>query len=310
MREIIGHERVINGFDLRKRSNTFSHANLIIGDDGIGKSLVAKYLANSILGLKGDKEFVDIINYYPLSSSFGVDDIRNIITEVSKKPFESDKKVLILHKCEKMTIQAQNALLKTIEEPPIGVHLILLSESLELILDTIKSRCQTYKLTPLSKEDITKYIENKYFDINIENKKAALAYSQGIPGKVEKFIEDDKLNNLRNILLELLCDLENNKDDFVFKYKEVLASYKDKQSEVLNILISYIRDIMFLKELDSNDLVVNFDKLKEIRDISMRMSYKKLNSMLEYIKEARTSLNNNTNYSMTITVLLMGFAEV
>ncbi len=67
---------------------------------------------------------------------------------------------------------------------------------------------------------------------------------------------------------------------------------------------------MFLKELDSNDLVVNFDKLKEIRDISMRMSYKKLNSMLEYIKEARLSLNNNTNYSMTITVLLMGFAEV
>ena len=310
MREIIGHERIINGFNLRKKSNAFSHANLIIGDDGIGKSLVATYLADSILGLEGNKEFVDIINYYPLSSSFGVDDIRNIIEEVSKKPFESDKKVLILHKCEKMTTQAQNALLKTIEEPPNGVFLILLSESLELILDTIKSRCQTYKLTPLSKEDINKYIDHKYFDISIENRKAALAYSQGIPGKVEKFIEDDKLNNLRNILLELLFDLQNKKENFVLKHKDILSSYKDKQSEVLNILISYIRDIMFLKELDSNELVVNFDKLEEIRDLSMIMSYKKLNSMLEYIKEARINLNNNTNYSMTITVLLMGFAEV
>ncbi|AOR22365.1 DNA polymerase III subunit delta' [Clostridium taeniosporum] len=310
MREIIGHERIINGFNLRKKNNAFSHANLIIGDDGIGKSLIATYLANSMLGLEGNKEFVDIINYSPLSSSFGVDDIRNIIEEVAKKPFQGDKKVLILHKCEKMTIQAQNALLKTIEEPPKGVYLILLSESLELILDTIKSRCQTYKLTPLSKDEIDKYISYKYCDIDLENRKAALAYSQGIPGKVEKFIEDHKLNKLRNILLELLYDLENKKEDFVLKYKEILGGYKDKQDEVLNILISYIRDIMFLKELDSNGLIVNFDKLKEIEDISIRMSYKKLNSMLEYIKEARISLNNNNNYSMTITVLLMGFVEV
>lgn len=310
MRKIIGHERIIKGFNLRKKNNAFSHANLIIGDDGIGKSLIANYLSNNILGLDGITEFVDIINYYPLSSSFGVDDIRRIIEEVLKKPFQGDKKVLILHKCEKMTVQAQNALLKTIEEPPKGVYLILLSESLELILDTIKSRCQIYKLTPLSKDEINEYIDSKYSHINIDNRKAALAYSQGIPGKIERFIEDDKLNNLRNILLELLFDLENKKENFVLLYKEILLPFKDNQHELLNILISYIRDIMFLKELDSNNLVVNFDKVKEIQEISMRMSYKKLNYMLEYIKEARISLNNNTNYSMTITVLLMGFAEV
>ncbi|SFC80263.1 DNA polymerase III subunit delta' [Clostridium uliginosum] len=310
MREIIGHKKIINGFNKRKINDAFSHANLIIGDDGIGKDIVAKCLAKDILDVKGDREYVDIINYYPSSNSFGVDEIRNIIEEVSKKPYEGDKKVLILHKCDKFTIQAQNALLKTIEEPPIGVFLILLSESLELILDTIKSRCQLYRLTPLSKEEILIYIEYKYPNLNIENKKAALAYSAGIPGRVDKFIKNDKLRNLRDLIMELLKDIVNKKENFVLKYKQSLNFSKENQEDLLNILISYIRDIMFLKELNTNDLIVNFDQLEGLKDISLGMSYKKLNCMLEYIKEARVNLNSNTNYSMTITVLLMGFAEV
>ena len=88
----------------------------------------------------------------------GVDEIREIIEEVSKRPYEGDKKVIIIHEGSKLTIQAQNALLKTIEEPPQGVYIILLAESLETLLETIKSRCQVYKLTPLNNKQIEKYI--------------------------------------------------------------------------------------------------------------------------------------------------------
>lgn len=310
MRKIIGHKNVIDSINNRKLNDSFSHANLIIGNDGIGKSIIAKYISNQIIEERDNVESVDIVKYYPSSTSFGVDDVRNIINEVNKKPYEGNKKVLILYRCDKLTTQAQNALLKTIEEPPMGVYLILLSDSLEAILDTIKSRCQVYKLTPLTKEEILVYIENKYTDLTSEDKKAALAYSSGIPGKIDRFIEDQNLKDLRDICITLFEDILKREHDLVLKYEELLKNSKGEKFELLDILLSYIRDIMLFKELNNQELIVNLDKVLKINDISRRMSYKKLNSMLEYIKEARINFSSNTNYSMTLSVLLMGFAEV
>lgn len=310
MRKIIGHKNIISSINNRNLNGSFSHANLIVGNDGIGKSVIAKYLSNQIIKVRDNAESVDIVKYYPSSSSFGVDDVRNIINEVSKKPYEGDKKVLILYKCDKLTTQAQNALLKTIEEPPKGVYLILLSDSLETILDTIKSRCQIYKLTPLTKEEILIYINDNYTNLTSEDEKAALAYSAGIPGKVDRFIDDKNLKNLRDICIGLFEDILNREQGIVLKYGELLKNSKDDKIELLNILLSYIRDIMLFKELNNSEIIVNFDKVYKIKDISRGVSYKKLNNMLEYITEARINLNSNTNYSMTISVLLMGFAEV
>lgn len=310
MRKIIGHKKIIDGIEKRFLNSSFSHANLITGDDGIGKSIVARYLADKIMNKNNGSECVDIVKCYPSGASFGVDDIRNIIEEVNKKPYEGNKKVLILYKCDKMTTQAQNAFLKTIEEPPNGVHLILLSDSLETILDTIQSRCQIYKLTPLSKEDILEYIEVHYNDISNEDKQAALAYSTGIPGKVDKFINDDNLKKLRNIAIDLFKDMLNREPGLVLKYQNLLKNSKEEQSDLLNILLLLIRDIMLFKELNNQKLVINFDKIDEIKYIARGLSYKKLNNMLEYIKEATLNISSNTNYSMTISVLLMGFVEV
>lgn len=310
MRKIIGHKEIIDSINNRKLNDSFSHANLIVGNDGIGKSILAKYLSNQIIKPKNDVESIDIVKYTPSSASFGVDDVRKIIDEVNKKPYEGNKKVLILYRCDKLTVQAQNALLKTIEEPPKGTFLILLSDSLEMILDTIKSRCQIYKLSPLSKEEILIYIKDRYIDISSEDKKSALAYSAGVPGNVDKFISDQNLKNLRNICVELFEDILKREQGLVLKYEELLKDSKDDRFELLNILLSYIRDIMLFKELNDSNLIVNVDKMYKIKDVARGMSYKKLNSMLEYITEARINFNSNTNYSMTISVLLMGFAEV
>lgn len=166
----------------RNINGSFSHANLIIGNDGIGKSIIAQYLASKILKGLDFINSVDIVKYYPSSNTFGVDDVRKVIEEVNKKPYEGNRKVIIMYKCDKMTAQAQNALLKTIEEPPDGVFLILLSDSLEQILETVQSRCQIYKLTPLSKDEILEYIDENYKSLNLEERQSAIAYSTGIPG--------------------------------------------------------------------------------------------------------------------------------
>ena len=126
MKEFIGFNNIINGFMKRADKNTLSHAHLIIGPEGIGKSIIARMFALKILGKEVDHNYADIIHYRPEKASFGVDEVRKIIEEVAKRPYEGDKKVIIIHQGSKLTVQAQNALLKTIEEPPHGcIHNII-----------------------------------------------------------------------------------------------------------------------------------------------------------------------------------------
>ena len=239
----------------------------------------------------------------------GVDEVREIIEEVSKRPYEGDKKVIIIHEGSKLTIQAQNALLKTIEEPPQGVYIILLAESLETLLETIKSRCQVYKLTPLNNKQIEKYI-NTLGNYSEEEIKASLAYGEGIPGKAERLLNDDNLSELREIIVKLLKDINYAKEDLVLIYENKLENYKAQQDEVLNLMASFIRDIIVSKEVEDKNKIINIDKYDDIVEIANSLSYKKLNSMLEYIKEGRVNLMNNGSYSLVISVILMGFLEV
>lgn len=309
MRKFIGYEAIINNFNKRCMNGTLSHAHLISGEDGIGKSILAKILAKLIL--KGDleREYVDIINYKTDKASFGVDDVRGIIEEVQKKPFESDKKVIILHDGNKLTTQAQNALLKTIEEPPIGVYIIILCESLELILDTIKSRCEIYKLTPLSKEELQKYIKFNNYECNERELISAIAFSEGIPGRVDKYFKDDNLREIREKILDLLTLLNKNDAEKMLEYEELLSKHKNEKEEVLKIIGSFIRDILIYKEVENNKLIINGDKLTEINQLTNEMSFRKLNNIMIKIEEARNNLNSNVSWAITLRVMLMGFME-
>ena len=309
MRNFIGYDTLINNFKNRCISNSISHAHLIAGEDGIGKSKLANILAKFILNGDLNREYVDIINYKSSKASFGVDDVRDIIEEISKKPFEGEKKVIIIHEGNKLTVQAQNALLKTIEEPPVGVHIILLCESLELILDTIKSRCEIYKLTPLTKDELYNYIEYKGFNYNDNEIKSAIAFSEGIPGRIDRYFNDDSLKELRNKVIQLIKDLNQKDMEFILEQEENLIGLKDNKEEVLNILSSFIRDILIHKEVENEDFIINSDKLNDINELTKDMSFRKLNNMIKIIEEARKNIRSNVSWAMILRVMLMGFME-
>lgn len=308
MKEFIGFEKIISGFMKRADKNTLSHAHIITGPDGIGKSIMARMFAMKILGKTEEHNYVDIINYKSTKASLGIDEVRKIIEEVSKKPYEGDKKVIIIHGGDKLTVQAQNAMLKTIEEPPKGVYIILLSESLELLLDTIKSRCQVYKLTPLDKEEMTKYLKN--IGESDSNKiAAALSYGEGIPGRAERILKDEELDILRKLIIDLLNEVNNKDESAVLEYESKLLKYKNEKDEVLSLLASFIRDIIVYKELENKDIIINVDKLKYVSNLALTLSYNKLNTMLKCVEQARENFKNNISYSMTMSVMLIGFME-
>lgn len=309
MRDFIGHEALINNFKQRCLKNTLSHAHLIAGEDGVGKGKLANILAKFILNGDLDREYVDIINYSSEKSSFGVDDVRDIIEEVYKKPFEKDKKVIIIHEGNKLTIQAQNALLKTIEEPPKGVYIIILCESLELILDTIKSRCEIYKLKPLTKSELYEYIKIKKFNYDENEIKSAIAFSEGVPGRIDRYFNDDKLRELRNNIVILIKNLNKNDLEAIFQQEESFSNLKNDKEEVLNIFGLFIRDILINKEIENEEFIINSDKLEDIKELTKEMSFKKLNNMIKTIEEARRNIKSNVSWGMMLRVMLMGFME-
>ena len=309
MRNFIGHSSLIENFKNRCSNGNLSHAQLISGEDGIGKSILAEILGKLILNGDLNREYVDIINYRPSKASFGVDDVREIIDEVNKKPFEGDKKVIIIHQGNKLTIPAQNALLKTIEEPPTEVYIIILCESLELILDTIKSRCEIYKLTPLTKEELYKYIAIKGYDYSEEEKASAIAFSEGIPGRIDRYFSDTELQELRDKIVDLLLHLINSEIEAILEKEEQLVSYKQNKEEVINVLSSFIRDILVNKEVYNENLIINRDKIKEIERLTNEMSFKKLNKMILSLQEARKNIKNNVSWAMTVRIMIMDFME-
>lgn len=309
MRDFIGHEALINNFKQRCLKNTLSHAHLIAGEDGVGKGKLANILAKFILNGDLDREYVDIINYSSEKSSFGVDDVRDIIEEVYKKPFEKDKKVIIIHEGNKLTIQAQNALLKTIEEPPKGVYIIILCESLELILDTIKSRCEIYKLKPLTKSELYEYIKIKKFNYDENEIKSAIAFSEGVPGRIDRYFNDDKLRELRNNIVILIKNLNKNDLEAILQQEESFSNLKNDKEEVLNIFGLFIRDILINKEIENEEFIINSDKLEDIKELTKEMSFKKLNNMIKTIEEALRNIKSNVSWGMMLRVMLMGFME-
>lgn len=307
---IIGHNTIRELFLKAIKENTLSHAYLIVGEDGIGKSILVKEIALQILGKTRDIDYVDLINFRSNGKSIGVDDTRKLIIEINKKPFEGDKKVIVIHNCETMTEAAQNAFLKTIEEPPVGVYIFLLCENLASILDTVKSRTSIYRLNRLSKNEIEEYIHKNYGDISEEKEKMLISFSDGIPGVIDKLVKDEEFNNIRDLVLDILLNVKNIERNKIFDYTDKLCKFKDKWEDVLTVFSSYVRDIMVYGETYSIENIINLDKISDIKDLKGRYTYSKLIKILEIIKYVRENLERNVNTEGIFDIMLIRLQEV
>ena len=108
----------------------------------------------------------------------------------------------------------------------------------------------------------------------------------------------------------MLKDINKNEVDVTLNYENAFLKFKDEKEELLNIISTFIRDIILYKEVTDKRLIINSDKYKDIEELIEMMSYRKLNGMLKYIEEARENLRHNTNFQMSISIMLMGFLEV
>ncbi|KEI16431.1 DNA polymerase III subunit delta' [Clostridium haemolyticum] len=309
---IIGHDLIKKEINNSINSGKFFHAHLIIGEDGIGKSLMAREIALKILGKVEKRDYVDIIQWRieKNKQSIGVDNIRDIIKEVNKKPYEEDKKVIIIYEAERMTTEAQNAFLKTIEEPPKGVFIILLSSNLQFMLETIKSRCQVHKLKRLNFKDMERYIKREYPNLDDNEVRQVIIFSDGIPGRCKIFLEDESFKEIRHNIIKILFMLQKKEKYIIKEYEKFFYKFKDNWDEILSSFTAYIRDIILYKELGNSEIIINIDYIKEIKELSNIYSLKQLNKLANIIIDVRDNLDKRVNSALAFDVMLLNMQEV
>lgn len=308
---IIGHEQVLSSFIRAINSNRISHAHILVGDDGIGKSPLATAIAIKLIGKEENREYIDIVHWTveKNKASIGVGAIRELIQEINKKPYEVDRKVIVIHQGDKMTAQAQNALLKTIEEPPKNVFMFILCENLESILDTIKSRCQIHRLNPLKESDMRNFLKLKYPSLDETQLKVVEAFSDGTPGKAETLIHDDNFNKLREAAIEILGNIKKVSTEELLGYEDYFTKLSDSWQSIINIIITILRDTIIYKEVGDENLIINVDKLQNIKELANMFSLSKLNDIISIVEDTRRTLEKNVNLSLTFTVMLLKIQE-
>ena len=319
---IIGHEQNIEHLENAIENGQVSHAYIFNGEDGIGKMTTAKAFVKALLCESKNScgtcqsciqidsgNHPDVIYVTHEKAGITVDDIRDQVNQsVFVKPYSSDYKVYIIDEADKMNAAAQNALLKTIEEPPAYAVIILLSNNKESFLETIVSRCVALNFGPLKESQVREYLNSHYDNMN-GREDLAVSYSMGNIGKAKKVIESDDFNEQKDFCLNLMANLEKWDIHEILLSLKQMASYKDYIYDLLDIMTIYYRDILILKVTGLPNKTVFKEKFSVMKNQSIYLSFEGIDTIIKEIEKAKIRLKANVNFDVTLELLLFVMKE-
>ncbi|HIT90230.1 MAG TPA: AAA family ATPase [Candidatus Merdenecus merdavium] len=324
-KDIVGHEQVINHLQNAIKLNKVSHAYIFNGEKGSGKNLLANMFAMTLQCEKGDvepclicssckkamsKNHPDIISVlHEKPNSIGVEDIRGqVIGDIMIKPYSSPYKIYIIKEAEKLTVQAQNALLKSIEEPPAYVVVILLTTNIDVLLPTILSRCVTLNLKVVPDNIVRNYLM-EHLEIPDYQAKISAAFAQGNIGKAIKLATSDSFNEIKDEALFLVKHVKEMEIYEVIEAVKKVADYKLEIDDYLDLLMIWYRDVLLFKATrDVNDLIFK-DQINDIREQSRVSSYEGLETIIVSLEKAKTRLKANVNFDLIMELLFLTIKE-
>lgn len=323
--EILGHGQIKEHFLNAIRSQKVSHAYILSGEAGMGKKTLADAFALTLLCERGidvpcmkchackqvlSGNHPDLIYVsHEKPASIGVDDIREQINDtIPVRPYSSSYKIYIVDEAEKMTPQAQNALLKTIEEPPSYAVILLLTENQELFLPTILSRCVQMKLKPLKDEEVKHYLM-KQLQIPESSADVYTAFARGNLGKAVTIASSENFQEMYQKFLKLL---ENIHEMDISQILDMIRDMKDGQmdlEECLDFVQMWYRDVLLYKVSGDKEHLIFQNEWNMIQKISETSSYPGLETVLEAADAARSRLKANVNMELVLELLFLAMKE-
>lgn len=323
--EIIGHDKIIEHLQHAIRLRKISHAYILDGEEGSGKMMLASAFAQTLQCERGQENPCgvcrscvqamsgnqpDIIRVtHEKPGSIGVEDIREqLCGDILIRPYSSPWKIYIVDEAEKLTVQAQNALLKTIEEPPAYGVILLLTTNAEAFLPTILSRCVTLKLRPVKDSLIRAYLMEKLHVPDYQAEVCA-AFARGNVGKAKRLAESEHFSELRDHVIHLLRHLREMEIHEITEGVRKALEYKADIDDYLDLMALWYRDVLLFKATRQIDGLVFSEEINHISAQASKSSYEGLEHIIEALEKAKVRLRANVNFELTMELLLLTIKE-
>lgn len=324
-KDIVGHEQIIEHLKTAIEMGKVSHAYILNGPDLSGKMMIAEAFARALLCEKqdpdgcgecrscrqsDDRNNPDIIYVkHDKPNTISVDDIRTQLNnDIVIKPYSNQYKIYIVDEAEKMNQQAQNALLKTIEEPPAYAVIMLLTTNADSFLQTTRSRCITLNLKSVKNDVIKSYLmtEKKIPDYQAD---VCAAFAQGVVGKAIKLASSDDFNELKESALSLIKRLD---DIDLYEMGEAIkqiSDYKLQVQDYFDLITVWYRDVLYMKATNDVNGLIFKDEVYDIKKQASKHSYHGIETIIEALDKAKLRINANVNFDLVIELLLMTIKE-
>lgn len=309
----IGNEKVIDRLSKLMESGRFPHALIIEGEEGIGKKTLAKDIACALVCRGNDKPcgecaqckkaiaaiHPDISEYIPAgtANSFHVDTVRNIINDAYIQPNEADYKIYILANAHCMNQNAQNALLKILEEPPKYVVFILTTNSKSALLSTVLSRSVCVSLEGVDIERAANYITSHCENVDYNTAKKTVETFNGNIGKAIDSLQDSKTSELVDVCNKICKALATSNEYEMMTLCSVFQ--KDRQGVVFAcyLLKSIFRDALFAGE--SSEHISGQEESAAL--LKSSLSRQSLIKLINTCDELKSTALSNANNALLIT---------
>lgn len=324
--DIVGQEQLKEHLQNAIMQDKVSHAYIINGERNCGKEFLAKAFSQS-LQCEDRKGFEPCLECHSCKQAeslnhpdiifvthekpnvIGVEDIRQQINDtVDIMPYDRPKKIYIISDAELMTVQAQNALLKTLEEPPEYVVIILLTSNMDIFLPTILSRCVVLSYKPVANDLIKEFLMSK---MQIPDYKAdiCVAFARGNVGKARLLAKSEEFDKVKDEALALLKNINDMEINEIVAAIKKIIDYKFDVNDYLDIFSIWYRDMLLFKAThDANGLVFR-EELSYIRKAADRCTYEGIEEIIKALDKCKQRLKANVNFDLSMELLLLTIKE-
>lgn len=322
--KIIGQVDVIKHMQNAIQAKKISHAYIIHGEEGMGKKSLALAFAKTLQCIEKNNHPCnrckscmqadsgnqpDILWTTHEKASIGVDDIRTQVNaDIQIKPYQSPYKIYIIDDGDKMTENAQNALLKTIEEPPEYAIIFLLACSTQNLLPTILSRSVVLNLKPIDLQIIKEYLMSE-FQIPDYMAEIAAGFSGGNVGKAIKYANSEDFERKKEDILHILRYIDEMELHEIVSGIKTISENKTSIYDYIDLIMLWFRDVLMLKATNDPSILLFKDEFQVIKRQANIRRYDEIDNIINSMEEAKAKLKANVNLDITIELMLLSIKE-
>ncbi len=325
LEEIIGREQIKRQLMHVIETGKVGHAYMFSGEKGCGKKTLALAWAmalqctgqgtvpcgecHSCRQAKSGNHPDIICIAHEKPNSIGIDDVRDqLVGDVQIRPYSGKYKIYIIPEAEKMTVQAQNAILKTIEEPPEYAIIILLTTNEQHFLDTIRSRCVILPMKPVPDSQVKAYLM-EHIQIPDYQADICVAFAQGNIGKAVRLASSEDFDAIKSSALHLIKNAGKMEFGEIVEAVKGIQEFKLSIQDYLDILALWYRDMVYFKATRDVNAIVFKDQIRSIQETVNVCSYEGIDEVMKAIESAKARLDANVNFELTMELLFLVIKE-